>query len=199
MKPILVLITILLAFNCKAQSPLYKADPNLPPGTYYKDMNNDLDKFEGTWVWQDGNASFTMVLQLEEQYYDGDYYRDILKGEYQYINEDGVIVINTLPLLNDASIEALDHNISGSLILNKFQPLPCFECGVDERRVKVFFNDPQMTYKHTGFWLRHRVVNGVEFLEAKLIGYRETPQSSGEISLDNGGVPFGEYVMIKQE
>ena len=194
MKTILKLILILSIISCKAQSALYKADPTLPTGTYYKDLNNDLNKFVGTWKWEENNTSFTIKLQKIEQYYDGEYYRDMLIGEYKYVN-NGNIVVNTLPLLNDSNIAGSYHNISGSRILNKFQPLRCEDCTTAERRVKLFFDDQNMTYKQTSLWLRHRVINGIEQIDARLIGYREIDENN---LLDNGGVPFGEYTLIKQ-
>ncbi|MBU2938354.1 hypothetical protein KO494_02265 [Lacinutrix sp. C3R15] len=194
MKAIIKLIIILSIISCKAQSPLFKADPTLPAGTYYKDLNNDLDKFVGTWKWEENNSSFTITLQKIEQYFDGVNYQDMLIGEYKYI-DNGNLVVNTLPLLSDSSIEGSYHNISGCLILNKFMPLPCEDCSTDERRVKLFFDDQNMTYKQTSFWLRHRIINGIEQIDAKLIGYRVVDENN---VLDGGGVPFGEYTLIKQ-
>jgi hypothetical protein len=171
------------------------ADPYLPAGTYYKDMDNDLDKFVGTWKWENGNNSWTITLEKIEYYFDGEYYLDLLIGEYQYI-ENGDLLINTLSLLNDPSIQGDYHNISGSLILNKFHPLPCEDCSTDERRVKLFFNTPQGSYNgDADLWLRHRIINGVEQLDARLYGQIIEVDSN---TFGGGTVSNGEYTLIKQ-
>ena len=40
------------------------ADPDLPTGTYYKDLNNDLDKFTGTWKSEENNNFFQIIISL---------------------------------------------------------------------------------------------------------------------------------------
>lgn len=195
MKQILILFLLISCLSCKAQSPLFMADPDLPVGTYYKDMNNDMDKFVGTWKWEDGNNSWTITLEKVEHILIGDYYRDILIGEYQYI-ENGNLVINTIPLLNDYSIQGDQHNIFGSLILHKFHPLPCDDCTLDERRVELFFNTPQGSYNgDAGLWLRHRIINGVEQLDARLYGEIMSIDTG---DFGDGTVPNGEYTLITQ-
>ena len=36
-------------------------------GQYYKDTYNHLNVFEGTWVFQNGNTTFKLVLEKKEQ------------------------------------------------------------------------------------------------------------------------------------
>ncbi|MCX7551611.1 DUF6705 family protein [Xanthomarina sp. F2636L] len=194
MKHIFILFSIISCLSCKAQSPLFMADPELPAGTYYKDMNNDMDKFVGTWKWDNGNSSWTITLEKVEYFLIGGYYRDILIGEYQYI-ENGDLIINTLPLLNDSSVQGFEHYIAGSLILHKFHPLPCEDCTTDERRVQLFFNDPQKSYQSGRLWLRHRIISGVEQLDARLYGEIKSVDTG---AFGDGTVPNGEYTLIKQ-
>ena len=62
MKKIIVTIVIgLIFYNCKAQSPILNMEVNTkydaPNNSYYKDINNVLNNFEGTWLYTNGNTS----------------------------------------------------------------------------------------------------------------------------------------------
>nr|WP_120200211.1 DUF6705 family protein [Ichthyenterobacterium magnum] len=62
----IIIIALLLTLSCKAQSPIVALDESLnnkSNGTYFKDLNNELNKFMGTWVYTDGNNSLTITLQ----------------------------------------------------------------------------------------------------------------------------------------
>ncbi len=98
MKTIITLTTIFSFILTYAQSPIldyFTSPSSIPDGAYVKDLNNDLDKFVGTWQYVDGDTELTVVLTKEEQVYNGEYYQDKLKGRYKYI-KDGVEIVNTL-------------------------------------------------------------------------------------------------------
>ena len=53
MKHIILLIIIAVTIQCKAQSPVINITDMTSktiPGAYYKDVNNYLDNFVGTWI-----------------------------------------------------------------------------------------------------------------------------------------------------
>ncbi|WP_426476232.1 DUF6705 family protein [Chryseobacterium sp. CBSDS_008] len=99
MKQILLMLITILAISCKAQTyPLnYKED--VPNGAYYKDTNNELDKYIGVWkgVWDNK----TLYLDLRKiKYKSGDnfnyYYRDKILGERKVIAPNGTIEIDRI-------------------------------------------------------------------------------------------------------
>ena len=56
-----------LTTSCKAQkTPLWQADPDAATGSYYKDLNNDLNEFESVWEWPDGAKRLTIKLLKKE-------------------------------------------------------------------------------------------------------------------------------------
>jgi hypothetical protein len=60
-----------------------------PDNSYYKDVNNILNDFEGTWLYQSGNTSLKLTLVKSIQFFNGDFYEDTIIGGYQYI-ENGI-------------------------------------------------------------------------------------------------------------
>ncbi|WP_452597109.1 DUF6705 family protein [Pontimicrobium sp. MEBiC01747] len=75
---------------------------------YYKDVNGDLDKFLGTWVYNDATISFTINFSLLTHYQRGGYYFDLIYAKIKFIN-NGNVIYNTL---NELSYNTSD--ISGS-------------------------------------------------------------------------------------
>ncbi|WP_438968582.1 DUF6705 family protein [Nonlabens sp.] len=98
MKNLLLLLCCASLFSCVAQTypmegndyPLYRKQ-----GMSFKDMNNNLNKFEGTWEYQDSTSKLTVILQKMEDYEVGSALSDVIVGNYIY-EENGVEIINTL-------------------------------------------------------------------------------------------------------
>ncbi|WP_046759136.1 DUF6705 family protein [Kordia jejudonensis] len=162
MKNVLLFLGILFSsISCKAQSPVIGLeiwDGFEQENAYYKDINNVLDAFEGTWLYTNGNTSFKIVLVKKTMYFNGKYYEDIMIGEYQYIR-NGVELINTLSDLNDPSIGAYDHNISGNIIHDNCKYLPVDDCVDGEKRLDVGLIDALKPF-WADFILHKRVING---------------------------------------
>ena len=109
---IIILITTISFFNCKAQSPILSIDElgrNNLNNAYYKDLNNELNPFEGTWLYANGNTSLKIVLVKKPMYFNGKYYEDLIIGEYQYI-ENGVEKIIEIKL-SDEEKKQFDYSI----------------------------------------------------------------------------------------
>lgn len=203
MKQSLIIIIITLSvLSCKAQSPIIDiADKQteLVDGAYLKDVYNELDKFVGTWVYTNGNTSLTITFEKKNQV-QSRYFRDLLIGEYQYI-ENGVEKINTLSILdNQANLESpYEHNLVGGSTLLKYQFPGCPECDPSEKRIKVRFNDPSPNMAH---------LNGIMYMGLRYIN--DIPEKmqinfgkKGAIIIEDGAplepnIPFGTYLMIKQ-
>ena len=63
-------IVLLCTLSCKAQNPIVSLDAynhRTADGAYFKDLNNEFDKFEGTWIYTNGNTIFTIVIEKRER------------------------------------------------------------------------------------------------------------------------------------
>jgi hypothetical protein len=72
MKKLLIFQFFLLnIFFSVAQSPIvslldFANQDRWTNGVYHKDVNNDMNKFVGEWLWQDGNSSLTIKIGKDE-------------------------------------------------------------------------------------------------------------------------------------
>lgn len=182
-----------MLLSCKAQSPIVGLDAlyKTPKGAYLKDLNNELNKFEGTWKYINGTTELVIVLKKKEKVKGLKYYRDKLYGEYSY-KKNGVIIVNTLPLdINTPS------NIGGSYIIKNNQFVKCNDCTPDERRVDLYFYDPERKYLNTDIILRY--IQGSNPVQIKVTVYsRHGGMIPHENSPTETRVPFGEYLLTKQ-
>lgn len=111
MKYIILIISLLSLTSCFSQiHPIY--DLNRPfddTGLYFKDLNSDLDKYVGTWVWEENSNRLTVVLQKSVMHNMFDRYQeDIIVGNYKY-EENGVIIIDTMT--NPAPLPNLSSDV----------------------------------------------------------------------------------------
>ncbi len=202
MKKILIILITFISFSCKAQQPVIPLEDlgtDFANGTYLKDVNNDLDKFVGTWIMTTPISKLTIKLRKIEQYNRGSYFLDVLVGEYKY-ELNGSTVVNTLPNFLDLSIEPYNHCIVGSRIIYKGQYPACSTCSITENRVSLFFTDPdELTRGYLnpgGIALRHKIENGIEKMEAKI--FIDGPVFMPENAPSNFQLPTGEYTLTKQ-
>jgi hypothetical protein len=207
-KSILSILALLSIGKSLCQSPIIGLFDGIEYGetnnAYYKDTQDDLDKFIGTWIWSDNNSSLTIEFRLLEQELitfstdNSQFYTDLIIGEYIYV-ENGQELINTMHLFDSPFISNLDHNIAGNFIEDKAGRPYCDECTVSERRLKVFFTDPNYQHIENRAILRHLITAGQETIEMLLLQeYVNTvdnpyPQNPAEISM-----PYGSYTLIKQ-
>jgi hypothetical protein len=206
MKPIIILISLLVAFSCKAQNiiePIYKSQNYGSDNVYYKDIGNDYNTFEGTWVYTNGNTSLTIVLEKKTMKHIQDafsnYYEDALIGEYQYI-EDGIEQINTLSNLTTDYDDPYKYNIHGGTI-SKFGDPHCYNCEPNNKKVFCTYNEPNcdIDIGSNNMVFRYFTENGVEKIQCVFKSAQEIPSLSDETSNCTGfKLPFGEYILIKQ-
>ena len=112
MKTIYILFLIFIV-NCKAQTPtisLFGHHTTTVENAYYKDLNSDLDRFTGSWLYSNGSTSFKIVIDKKIMKYNtfSNIYEDLLIGEYRYV-EDGVVKVNTLDLMTNPPSEFYEH------------------------------------------------------------------------------------------
>ena len=202
MKHILILFIIgCFALSCKAQTLIVDLDTYIgdkPQGSYSKDVNNELNKFVGTWEYTNGNTLLKIILYKTQMNYDGEeFYFDDLRGEYSYI-ESGIEIVNTLPnLINDPENHG-DRNILVQSILSNNDMPPCDDCSSEERRVSLGFYDPERDYLNYTITLRYLVgQTNPEKMEvtifesdSAILPYEGAPETIR--------VPSGTYLMEKQ-
>ena len=159
MKNIIILLFLLIMISCKSQSPIYtlgQSPINKPTNSYLKDTNNILNKFAGTWIYNQSGKTFTVFLQKLEMTKLINYYVDELNGGYKYVDGSNII-INTL---NNST---QDSKLSGFTLWEG-----------DSNKVTLFFYDPERPRMGARVTLTYSNVNGVEKLhwDLRLTGYR---------------------------
>ncbi|KQT23976.1 hypothetical protein ASG22_08100 [Chryseobacterium sp. Leaf405] len=168
---------------------------NIPDNAYYKDTDNFLDNFVGTWKYQNGNEELTMIIKKKLFYdYEGSY-SDILYGEYKYINPSGNTLINTLNKI-DVPMNESYHAISDALFIRNNQYFKCTDCSSGEFRVKSFFSDPDR--KHITMNIIFRYINPTT-IKARIYSTGVVHLSASDVNLpDKPQIPEVEYTMTKQ-
>lgn len=199
MKKILNIILVLTIISCKAQSiivPIASGDPfEKTPNYYLKDINNEFNKFEGTWKYQNGDIEITFKLKKEEHYQalPQSNYQDLLVGEYQYIT-NGLVLVNTLDDFDNPLLSGYEHNISGRNFKHRL-PSSCVDnSDVAEIKISMHINHPTEEFTEGILFLRYVNDNGVEKLQACI--YDNT--TMGNIPDARIDIPDGYYEFIKQ-
>lgn len=77
-------------------------DLNANKSYYYKDINGDLDKFVGTWKYDDGNKKLTLVFFKQTHVKSSKNYYDEVYAHFKY-EENGAVIYNTLNDLSDSA------------------------------------------------------------------------------------------------
>lgn len=163
----LTLLLIVLTISCKAQSPVFDIEDrnNRVPeinGFYIKDTSDQLNAYEGTYVYTDGNTLLKIVLEKRTMYQlyavPGIRYDDLIIGEYQYI-KNGVEIINTLYKLANQN----RHSIKANRILIG-KELGCNTCAPSEKRLAGGIVD-EITHNSGDIQIRRVTVNGQAAIE----------------------------------
>ncbi|MCT4288131.1 hypothetical protein HZP25_15605 [Elizabethkingia anophelis] len=125
MKNTLILLIILGAcILAPAQIyPLRTNDISLPKDSYVKDIDNELNAYEGTWTTSWGNKTLYITFKKIKYYKDflndGAYYQDLLVANFKVIDNatNNVIIDNSNipdnnPKLYGSGIRKLDQKYS---------------------------------------------------------------------------------------
>ncbi len=101
MKQILNILFILSILSCKAQSLIKSLDgdgpcPAYDANCYEKDVNDEFEKFTGTWKYQNGATEITFKLKKELHYQISPQYRTIASFGNQHIKNDFVSLFMVL-------------------------------------------------------------------------------------------------------
>lgn len=215
MKKIFYLTSLLLFTFCTAQNQVIELYGNQPFGTvnnaYYKDVNDFLNQYIGTWLYTNGNTSLKIIFQKREhKYMPGtiSYYRDLLVGEYQFI-ENGIEKVNTLNQINtdfgSNVIDMRNHNliVTGCLYHANYKP-KCNECAQNEKRLEMSLSEPifsEISGLSNSFVIRRYEEGGVIKLKVwfySQIQAQPEDENGNPFNFTSFSLPFGEYILIKQ-
>lgn len=198
MKYLINILFIFTILSCKAQNIIVPigSGENLEHNTnfYLKDVNNEFNKYEGTWKYINGSTEIIFKFEKEEHYLSpSNYYRDLLVGEYQYI-ENGTEKVNTLLNFGNPTITGYRHNIKGSVFAHRL-PSHCIDnSDISEIKIELIIDQPEEADTEGIVILRHVNENGVEKLQACI--YDNT--TMGDIPNARIDIPNGYYEFIKQ-
>jgi len=198
MKKILNFAVIIALFtNCKAQIIDISQDKgtSTATGTYYKDTQNFLDPFPGTYIYSEGTTTFKLILQKKvmANVANGRYKQDLIIGEYQYV-KNGQELVNTLSNLTANITNAWKYTIDGNLILtgNEFG---CDDCSSTERRLLLGISD-SAAHRSGEIYVRKVTVNGQAAIKILVVWQSKGKQDG--VEQPRPGLPDGEYTMLIQ-
>lgn len=208
MKKLFLTLAIISIFSCKAQNPYFFEVVGLDPqdrfidyalsGKYYKDINNTLNNFTGTFLYTNGSTSFKIILQKKLQSsVNGRYKEDILIGGYQYI-ENGLEKINVLNTINENHANGWNYNINANSILTG-QTLGCTDCSANEKWIKGLIDDPLPNGGGAAtIFIRKTMMGSQEAIKVWI--YMEMYVAEpGEEPITSIAYPIGEeFILLKQ-
>lgn len=195
-----ILVLLLLSINCKAQSPIIDIiddDGSEVNGAYYKDVNNLLNPFEGTYVYTSGSTTLKIVLVKKVLQYNSQYYEDLIIGEYQYI-KDGVQIANTLSEITTTYLNQRNHKIEGNLIVDKnYRVWKCTSCSLTENRLSTQIEDV-VSERFAELVLRRTTEGGQEVMKIKITNISRVIEIDDQPTAPDFALPTGEFTLIKQ-
>lgn len=160
MKYIQTFFIILFFSNCKAQYTAIKPLDGMAAienGIYYKDLNNLLNTFEGTYLYTNGTTSFEIILQKKSlSNVNNVYYEDILIGAYKYV-ENGITKVDVLNDINNTYFNGTYYKIYGNWIRTGQRYCP--QCEPNEKWLYGTIVDP-VSHSVDNLIIRKTIVNG---------------------------------------
>ena len=199
MKNIIYILTFLISCFCNSQiiNIRDRGIINVAPGQHYKDVENLLNPFEGTWIFNDGKRFLKIILVKRINHYNGSYTNDYIYGGYEY-KVNNQTLVNTLIDANTLYTSRLKYSIYGNSILeNDYQPI-CNDCDLNEIRLFLSLSVPA-SILNGSLIVKKTIINGQEAIKLNLTGsnstyYKDgTPPPPGDFVL-----PSGDYILIKQ-
>lgn len=108
MKKIFLFIAFAVIISCKSQTyPLRTYGIDYPKDSYVKDINNELQSYEGMWKGSWNNKTFFISFK-KIKYYKSfldsrSYYADILVGKFKILDNNGNIIFDNTSSIDDKS------------------------------------------------------------------------------------------------
>ena len=214
MKNIVLIITItFITLTCKAQItilPSYGSGASFGEvnNAYYKDVDNFLNQFEGTWQYTNAidtlTVNFVKKTKMKITYGTIFYYTDFLVGEFRY-TENGVEKANTLTNLTINHTNPFNYNMYSSAKTGKNSYPICTECNENVERLIITFDEPgnDDAMLSADFVIRREVDAGVERIKVQFvlmtgpIGFKKGSDLIASTATKHS-IPYGNYTLIKQ-
>lgn len=216
-KYIYLTLLCITVITCKAQNPVYNIMDVREgiKGSYYKDLNNELDGYDGTYTYYSSHyddkigsyvsEEFIMVLKKKVLAYDGYYYEDLIVGEYEF-KRNGCSLDNTLANIDiNYTNEEINHAITGNFILTGTE-LGCPDCLPTEKRLRLtLINKERLIIK--GLDIRKTTVDGVPALKVSIFPQEHYFEEDDDYLMQPGtSMPatgssmlgIGDYIMKKR-
>lgn len=158
--PLLLIFSISIFTNAQnTVIPLFEGlDYAKTKDAYYKDIDNNLDSFLGTWVYTNTKEILIITLKKQQRVYfnynDAPYYADYIYGEYSYTDKNGKLLVNTLANIDKTVSKMSQHLIFGNRLIPHTFPPSCKDCSPNERRLRLRIQDPERSYLKTNLVLR---------------------------------------------
>ncbi len=162
-------------------------------GAYYKDIDNELDQFVGTYqlISNNGNDEMTIVFNKIENFsLPNTYAEDLLVGEIKF-KKDGILYFNNLNKINENYTNKYLHDICGnSLIANLTRPV-CNDCATNQFRARLTFFGRNNNCG--GYVILQKINDGQEKIKASFFLNCGTFEENRE-----SFIPGGDYILTKQ-
>lgn len=196
MKKLLILHSILVTILGYSQTTI--VNKKTFNGTYFSNMylqdtDLDMNAFEGTYQYTNGNITFKIQLVKKTMVPIENYFNDLLIGEVSY--KVGLqTLVNTLNKINTIYEDIYDHAIVARMIIDDNNYGLCTDCTPNEIRILGSMFDGN---RGSTMWLQKEVINGQQALRVTFMisssGIRDANDAE-----EPPKIPGGEYLMFKQ-
>jgi hypothetical protein len=187
----------------------YKSGTSEISGAHYKDNNSVFNNFEGDWLYSLVNSDGTttsLYLKIKKVNDIPDtfgpsnihYFTDALLVAHRFV-KNNIVKFDNLNGFNQLnSLNAT--NFYGDYILDPNNKPVCSTCGANEKRVQLFYSEPNNNDYYYNIVLRRTTnSNNVPILEMKVYAHSVsmiTPDNPVKKDMD---LAVGNYVLIKQQ
>jgi hypothetical protein len=195
MKKIQLIILLLFIANSNAQTiiralKMHEGDP-IAPGTYFQDIDDDIDPFQGSYEYNNNGIVFRIHLVKKTMVHVDNYYEDTLIGEIEYY-VNGTPLVNTTAQLNTNFTDQNGHAIYGAQISDN--GFACSDCTPGEIILETSIWDSRLGGELT---LRKTIVNGIPALKVNKYTYGSSKARHEGDPLVLPVIPSGDYIMVK--
>ena len=195
----LIFFLAVIFFNkISAQTyPLYNTpyDALTVTDAYYKDMDNDLDRYIGTWRININSNSFFEITFIKSFYNSlkQKMKYDTLIGEAKFVENNTLRYDTTSNVTNIYSNHAIMAWGINDTVFGMYQ-FECPLCLSNEKYILGTFKDPLRNLLPGKISMKHFTENGVEKIKIKLL---IVGSIADDISYDDFLLPSGEYILTK--
>jgi hypothetical protein len=192
MKKIITIIAIIvnnILFSQTITKPLENRG-GVEQDVYYKDFNNVLDGFEGTYEYSGTDFYFKLVLEKKVMENNNNYWwTDLLKGSYKYVKNGVVVNYLNDPMASDDNPARVQADW-----INNGNPTFCPDCLPNTKWLRGYISD-RVNKKAAELFIAKKVVNGVEGIQVQLsisAASQQPWESDNPIFL-----PINDFFMVK--